>query len=584
MRIFFIFFRKYPLPTVFMLACLLLGGLLEGFGLSMLLPLLSLALPQTDGASAAGAHAGSQLERAVAGFFSFLNVSPSIVNILLVMFIAALLKGGLIILSKRQIGFTVARITTDMRMEMLRAMLGAKWEFFIREKIGYHQNAMAQLTKQSAKAFQVGTQNMSEILEASVFIFTAFLVSFKGALAALGGAAAILFLLRGFVSKVRKTGRRQVQLRKDLNALMVDVLLSLKPLKAMDREDHAGYILRKKTYSLQRVQQKQIMIQGMMKALQEPLTTLFLSLGIFITLVYLKMPPASLLVILFLISRVIKQLMKIQEHYSEIAILEPGYWSFQETLRSLHQNREPKSGSTPPHLNHEITFTGVNFSYGSKRVLKDLNLSFPAGRISAIVGPSGSGKTTLLDLVVGLLTPQVGEIQLDGVSLRQIDLKQWRHMIGYVPQETILLHDTILNNITLGDAKLTEQDTLAALEAAGAMEFVNKLADGIHHVVGERGGNLSGGQRQRIAIARSLVHQPQLLIFDEATSALDPVSEGMVCETMRSLRGKHTILAISHRTALLTCADHGYMIRDGVAEPIDFTEGHRLISAAQNAI
>lgn len=567
-----------------MLACLLLGGLLEGFGLSMLLPLLSLALPQTDTTPAAGAHAGSQLERVVADFFSFMNISPSIVNILLIMFVAALLKAGLVILSKRQIGFTVARITTDMRMEMLRAMLGAKWEFFNKEKIGYHMNAMAQLTKQSAKAFQVGTQNMSEILEAAVFILTAFLVSFKGALAALVGAAAILFLLRGFVNKVRKTGRRQVQLRKDLNALMVDVLLSLKPLKAMDRDDHAGYILQKKTYSLQRVQQKQIMTQGMMKALQEPLATLFLSIGIFVTLVYLKMPPTSLLIILFLIARVIKQLMKIQEHYSEIAILEPGYWSFQETLRGLHQNREPKSGSTPPHLNHDITFSGVNFYYGGKRVLKDLNLSFPAGRITAIVGPSGSGKTTLLDLVVGLLTPQEGEIRLDGVSLRQIDLKQWRHMIGYVPQETILLHDTIVNNITLGDAKLTEQDTLAALEAAGAMEFVDRLPDGIHHVVGERGGNLSGGQRQRIAIARSLVHKPQLLIFDEATSALDPVNEGLVCETMRSLRGKHTILAISHRTALLTCADHGYMIRDGVAEPIDFTEGNYLISAAQNAI
>ena len=567
-----------------MLACLLLGGLMEGFGLSMLLPLLSFALPQTEAAPAAGHHAGSQLERIVTEFFSFLNITPSIVNILLIMLVAALLKGGFIILSKRQVGFTVARMTTDMRMEMLRAMLRAKWEFFISEKTGHHINAMVVLTKQTAKAFQVGSQVMSEILEASVFIFAAFMVSFNGALAALGGSAAILFLLRGFVRKVRKTGYRQVQLRKEFKALMIDVLLSLKPLKAMDREDHAGYILKKKTYSLQKVQQKQIMAQGLMKALQEPLTTLFLSIGIFVTLVYLKMPPASLLVILFLISRVIKQVMKIQDHYSELAILVPGYWSFQETLRGLNQNREPKSGSIAPHLNREITFTGVNFSYGSKPVLKNLNLSFPAGRITAIIGPSGSGKTTLLDLLVGLMTPQDGEIGLDGVSLRQIDLKQWRRMVGYVPQETVLLHDTILNNITLGDDTLTEQDAVSALTAAGAMEFVDKLADGIHHVVGERGGNLSGGQRQRIAIARSLVHQPKLLIFDEATSALDPVSEGMVCETMRSLRGKHTILAISHQSALLTCADHGYMIRDGVAEPIEFSEGNHLISAAQNAI
>ena len=584
MRIFFIFFRKYPWPTVFMLACLIMAGLLEGFGLSMLLPLLSLAIPQTEAASAAGAVAGSKLERVVADFFSVLNVSPSTVNILLVMLTAALLKGGLIILSKRQIGFTVARIATDLRLEMLRAMLGAKWEFFIREKIGHHTNAMLALSKQTASAFQHGAIMMADLLEAAVFILAAFLVSFKGAFAALAGALVIVFLLRGFIRKIRKTGRRQVELRKDLNASLVDVLLSFKPLKAMDREEHAGYILREKTYGLQRVQQKQIMAQGLMKALQEPLATLFLAVGIYVTLILWQMPFSSLLVLLLLIGRVIKQLIKIQEQYTQLAILEAGYWSFQATLGDLKANREKTSGSETPVLNLAITFAQVNFSYGDKRVLKNLSLSFPVGRITAIVGPSGSGKTTILDLVAGLLTPQEGEIRLDGVPLNQVDLKQWRRMIGYVPQETVLLHDTIINNITLGDAKLTEQDALAALVAAGAMEFVGDLAEGIHHVVGERGSKLSGGQRQRIAIARALVHKPKLLIFDEATSALDPVSEAMVCETMRALRGKHTILAISHQTALLNCADHGYRIRAGVAEPVDLSEGNCLISEAQNAI
>jgi ATP-binding cassette subfamily C protein len=584
MRVFFIFFRKYPLPTVFMLVCLLLGGLLESFGLSMLIPLLSLAMPQTEAGPAADAIAGSKLEKVVAGFFSALNVSPSILNILLVMLTAALLKGVLIILSKRQIGFTVARIATDLRLEMLRAMLGAKWEFFIRAKIGHHTNAMLALSKQTASTFQHGTLMMADILEAAAFILAAFLVSFKATLAALGGAFVIVFLLKGFIRKIRKTGRRQVELRKDLNASLVDVLLSFKPLKAMDREEHAGYILRKKTYSLQRVQQKQIMTQGLMKALQEPLATLFLAVGIYVTLILWQMPFSSLLVLLLLIGRVIKQLIKIQERYSELAILEGGYWSFQATLHDLKANREKTSGSETPVLNRAITFAQVNFSYGDTRVLKNLNLSFPVGRITAIVGPSGSGKTTIVDLLVGLLTPQEGEIRLDGVPLNQVDLKQWRRMIGYVPQETVLLHDTIVNNITLGDTKLTEQDALAALVAAGAMEFVGDLVEGIHHVVGERGSKLSGGQRQRIAIARALVHQPKLLIFDEATSALDPVSEAMVCETMRTLRGKHTILAISHQTALLSCADHGYMIRAGVAEPMDLSEGNCLISAAQNAI
>ncbi|MBW1849955.1 MAG: ATP-binding cassette domain-containing protein [Deltaproteobacteria bacterium] len=124
-------------------------------------------------------------------------------------------------------------------------------------------------------------------------------------------------------------------------------------------------------------------------------------------------------------------------------------------------------------------------------------------------------------------------------------------MIGYVPQETLLLHDTVKRNVTLGDPELREKDVENALRAAGAWDFVMTLSQGMHSTVGERGGKLSGGQRQRIAIARALVHKPVMLILDEATSGLDPESEESICDTLRQLRGKLTILAISHQPALV---------------------------------
>ncbi|HYQ93072.1 MAG TPA: ATP-binding cassette domain-containing protein, partial [Candidatus Competibacteraceae bacterium] len=176
--------------------------------------------------------------------------------------------------------------------------------------------------------------------------------------------------------------------------------------------------------------------------------------------------------------------------------------------------------------------------------------------------------TTIVDLITGLLRPQAGEVFIDDVALAQIDVKAWRRLIGYVPQETMLFHDTVLNNVTLGDPELGEADAVYALKAAGAWEFVTRLEQSLYTDVGERGSKLSGGQRQRIMIARALAHRPRLLILDEATSALDPETAQEICDTLCSLRGELTILAISHQAALVDSADQVYRLQDGNATAV----------------
>lgn len=171
----------------------------------------------------------------------------------------------------------------------------------------------------------------------------------------------------------------------------------------------------------------------------------------------------------------------------------------------------------------------------------------------------------MVDLVLGLLVPQRGAVLLDGVPLDEVDLAAWRRRVGYVPQETVLLHDTVLNNITLGDPAVSEAEVVRALELAGAWSFVAELPQGLHTLVGERGGRLSGGQRQRIAIARALVGHPALLILDEATSALDPATEREILATLQALKGELTILAVSHTRGLVEAADCVYELDGGHA-------------------
>jgi ATP-binding cassette subfamily C protein len=291
---------------------------------------------------------------------------------------------------------------------------------------------------------------------------------------------------------------------------------------------------------------------------------------------HLKLALASVMITIYLIGRVVKQMQKAQGEYQKMAICDSAYWSLHSKIQEAEKEREQIFGTQPPSLRHSIRLDQVSFAYGERWILKNVSLTFPSGFFTAIVGPSGAGKTTVADLVTGLLRPQEGQVWIDDLPLTQIDLRNWRRMIGYVPQETILLHDSVFTNVTLGDGQLMPEDVEYALQAAGAWDFVMELPQGMDSIVGERGHKLSGGQRQRIAIARALVHKPKLLILDEATTALDPENEAAICQTLRKLRGEITILAISHQPAVLEAADKAYGVEDGTVAPVSICSANGL--------
>jgi ATP-binding cassette subfamily C protein len=282
-----------------------------------------------------------------------------------------------------------------------------------------------------------------------------------------------------------------------------------------------------------------------------------------LVLVIWKLPIANILVMMYMLQKVMKRLQKVQTLYQQVVTGESAYWSLEAKVKAAKQQRERLTGTRKISLGHSIYLDRVSFGYGEQWILRNAKLEFPAGSFTAIIGHSGVGKTTVVDLITGLLRPQKGEVLIDGIPIAEIDLRHWRQTIGYVPQETLLLHDTVFVNVTLGDKQFSKKDVEYALRASGAWEFIGSLSEGIHTIVGERGHRLSGGQRQRIAIARALAHQPKLLILDEATTSLDPENEAAICETLRELKGKHTIIAISHQPAILKVAERAYRLEDG---------------------
>jgi ATP-binding cassette subfamily C protein len=263
---------------------------------------------------------------------------------------------------------------------------------------------------------------------------------------------------------------------------------------------------------------------------------------------------------------------KAQQRYHRMVGQESAFWALREAVEQAQAQREPAGGDLKPTLNRQIAFDQVSFTYGGRRILDEASVTFEVGAMTTLIGPSGTGKTTVLDLLCALLVAQDGRISVDGQALAELQRRSWRRMIGYVTQETLLLHDSVLANVTLGEPSLTEADAEHALRQAGAWEFVQGLEQGVHTRVGERGGQLSGGQRQRIIIARALAHRPGLLILDEATSALDAESEADICATLKALTPQMTIIAVSHRPRLIEVADKVVELVEG--KFITVTTGH----------
>jgi ATP-binding cassette subfamily C protein len=561
------FARAQPASSLAALLCLVLAGIAEGVGMSGLLPLLNLAVPGGGGGAPDRAAASAGLAAKVHGALTQLGLEPSVELLLGVIVAGMAAKAALLLLANRQVGYTVARVATDLRLALVRALLGARWEYYTRQPLGSIASGFATEAERSSQAFLHGMSIVAATLQAMVYTAIAVAISWQAALAAVAVGAVTSAALHRLVGAARRAGRRQTQLLKASLRRLTDTLQAVKPLKAMARESLMGPLLERETRGLDRALRGEVMSKEGLKALQEPVVVAVLALGLWASLTWWSLPLATLLMLGLLFQRTLGALNKVQREYQAMLARESAYRSLVETIERAESEREGAGGSLEPALASAITLSHVGLKYGDQTVLDDLSLTIPAHEITALVGPSGGGKTSVADLVIGLVKPTRGEVRIDGVALEDIDLRRWRGKIGYVPQEMFLLHDTIFANVGLGDAAATAEDVARALRQAGAAEFVERLPDGAHTVVGERGALLSGGQRQRIAIARALVHRPEVLILDEATTALDPITEAAVCATMSQLRGEMTILAISHQQALVELADRVYRIENGVATP-----------------
>lgn len=552
------FFRAYPLRSIAMVVLLAFAGLAESVGVLTLVPVLETAGgPDQD---------PSGIALWTDRILGAVGLAPDLAILLGIIVVAITMKSAFLWLAMRQVGYTVARATRDLRLRLIRALLRARWGYFTNQPSGQFANTISSEAIRAASAYREACQVLGSLFLIAAYVVLSSLLSWRITTFAIASGAVLTFLLRGFFGMSRKAGIDQTTLTRSLAGRLVEAVQGIKPLKAMAKEELVWPLLQEETEGLNQAHRRQVVASQSLAFFQEPSLALLLAVGMFILLELGDQPLSIVLALAYVFYRLMQQVNQVQMRYQSVALGESAFWSLRDQIREAEDHREPDGGGVPSEpLRSELMIENLDFAYDERPVLTNLTLTIPAGAFVSIMGESGSGKTTLADLVVGLNAPTGGRILVDGRDLSEVETRSWRRQIGYVPQETLLFNDTILRNVTLGEEIPTE-DVEEALKMAGAWDFVSRNPAGLDALVGERGGMLSGGQRQRIAIARALVTRPSLLILDEATTALDPATEQAICDTLRGLRGNVTILSISHQAAMREAGDITYVLNGGRLE------------------
>ncbi|MDB0030396.1 ABC transporter ATP-binding protein/permease [Opitutales bacterium] len=272
---------------------------------------------------------------------------------------------------------------------------------------------------------------------------------------------------------------------------------------------------------------------------------------------------------------ILKIIPAFQQIYGSLAKIKGNIAAFESIEKDLSDSFKidlESSDFDERHLlpNKQILLHDICFSYPNKKecTLKGITICIPANKVIGIVGPSGSGKSTIIDILLGLIVPQKGHIQIDNKIINDSNRRSWQNVIGYVPQSIFLSEGSIAENVAFGlpQNKICTESVQKALKLANLDKFVENLEFGLETKVGERGVQLSGGQRQRVGIARALYNESEVLVFDEATSSLDGISEKMIMESIDKLSSSKTIVMVAHRLKTIKNCSKIFFVNNGKVE------------------
>jgi ATP-binding cassette, subfamily C, bacterial len=549
-----------PRKVLLGLALVLGVALMEWLGLLLLIPLLVLVGLEPAGTA-------SRLADLAQDGFARIGLAPSLAAVLGCYVATVALRAGLQRWQALAVTDLESGFVRSLRRRLFHAVLHTRWAFFTGKR---SSDLLHTLTNQVSRVGHA-TDHLLPLTAQSIVImvYLLFAVAVSPAMTALVVTAGLglLLVLRPQSRRAFSTGDRLTAATGRLYGGVMEQLSGLKTTRSYRAEERTAAFfdaLQQDVVATEMATQRNF---ARVRLGFDVGAVLVLSLMLWVSVEVLALSVAEVLLLIYLFGRVVPRLAGIQQSHQYFINALP---AFRDVMRVIEEceaecepgRREPGRSIT---LKERVQLRQVSFRYRpeGRPVIDRLDLTIPAHRTTAIVGPSGAGKTTIADLVLGLITPESGQVVVDGVPLGPSTLRAWRDQIGYVAQDNFLFHDTIRANLLWARPDATESELRTALGQASAESFVNQLPLGLDTMVGDRGVLLAGGERQRLALARALLRRPALLILDEATSSLDSENERHIQHALGHLHGSVTILVIAHRLATIRDADVVHVLEAG---------------------
>lgn len=410
---------------------------------------------------------------------------------------------------------------------------------------------------------------ISEIIKVGLCLGIAFYIDFDLTLGVMVVTPILIITVRRYAKRLKRSGKHRQEALDSLNSKLQETLSGIRIIRAFATEDYEINNFKKKNANLKKIAVRSARYNAKANSIMEAMNYIIIALLLMFSgyrvLRAKSFTPGDFITIVGAISSMYTPARRAMTRFNSISVNMSSITRVSEILEEMPSIVNRENCIKFENFVSDITFENVDFKYrdSTEKILKNINLNVKKGETVAFVGNSGGGKSTLVNLIPRFFDVSGGSLRIDGIDIRDYEIKSLRKAIGIVPQETFLFSGTILSNIKYSRRDATFEEIVEAAKQANAHEFIENLSDGYNTEIGERGVKLSGGQKQRIAIARAILENPQILILDEATSALDNESEKLVQDALEKLMEGKTTFVIAHRLTTIENSNKIVVIQKG---------------------